>query len=289
MSLSRSLSRPLSRSLSRGLTAGGASLDPDAEAYIAAVQAAGVDDAQLASLGFAPWVATQFIINDFYVAAKEDYYTSLKRLYLPIWGVAAANALDMITLASGTFNGGVTHGAGFIQGNGTTGYFDFGVSPLTLGLTTSSISIGALVYQAESRTGTLEYLMGSNNSANGGMISLRDSTTNIVDVAMGIAQFTASAGRNGVFIGNRTAPTVSTMNRRTSGGFVETTGTTTGTTITSSNTFLLARSNVGIASGWTDAQVGLAFIGDNFSIGTPETVTLHLKTLWEGCTGLTLP
>jgi len=111
----------LSNMLGGGMVGG---LDPSAKGYIDAVTAAG---ATVTS-------AQRGYINNFYKSAKADYYTSLKRLYLPIWGVAAANAIDMIGLTSGTFVGGVTHASGYITGNGTTGYFNaanFG----TLGLT----------------------------------------------------------------------------------------------------------------------------------------------------------
>jgi len=120
-------------------------IDADAQSYVDAIIAAGanVSDTQLSR------------ISGFYTAAKEGgYYTSLKRLYLPIWGVVAANAIDMITLASGTFNGGVTHGAGFVQGNGSTGWFDYNTTLGNLSITRENAFIGYLMKTPDTRTGT---------------------------------------------------------------------------------------------------------------------------------------
>jgi hypothetical protein len=108
-------------------------LDPDAKAYIAAVETAGatVSGGQKAA------------INTFFKTGKsEGWYSNIKRLYLPIWAAAAPNAIDMIDLGSGTFNGGVTHAAGYVQGNGSTGYFDTGSTATAKGLSDASCSLG---------------------------------------------------------------------------------------------------------------------------------------------------
>jgi hypothetical protein len=255
--------------------------DADASAYIAAVEAAG-----------ATVTSTQRnVINDFYVLAKADYYTAFKRLYLPIWGVAAANAIDMITLASGTFTGSVTHAAGYIQGDGTTGYMSLGVSPSTLGLTTSSASIGALVYQEDSRivTGTSASIIGSNGNASAGAVRLINGGFANMSVSLCGTSSLASASRSGVFVGNRTETNAYTMNTRRTSGFAEVSSTGAASSVTTAIALLLARRDGLSITGRTNARVGLAFIGTEFALGKPETVTLHLKNLWEGCTGLTLP
>jgi hypothetical protein len=231
-------------------------------------------------------------INDFYKAAKADYYTAFKRLYLPIWGVAAANAIDMITLASGTFTGSVTHAAGYIEGDGSTGYMDLGVSPSTLGLTTSSASLGVLVYQEDSRiiAGINISLIGSNASlASGGAVRLINVAFGNVIVNLCGTSSLASASRSGVFLGNRTETNAYTMNTRRTSGFAEVLSTGAASSVTTINAVLLARRQGGTITQYTDSRVGLAFIGTEFALGKPETVTLHLKNLWEGCTGLTLP
>jgi hypothetical protein len=256
--------------------------DADAAAYIAAVEAAGATVT-------APQIAA---INAFYIAAKADsYYTSLKRLYLPIWGIAAANAIDMIGLTSGTWNGGVTHAAGYVQGNGTTGYLNTLESPTTLGLTTSSGSIGVLIYQADSRppSGVNASLMGSNGAFNAGAVRILHTAFSTVNGSIGVSSSTTSASTEGLFVVNRTETNAITMNTRRTAGFAEVSGTSVATSITTVQALILARRDNINASGYTNARVGLAFIGTEFALGKPTTVTEHLKTLWEGCTGLTLP
>ena len=49
----------------------------------------------------------------------------LIRLFLPVWGIAAANAVDaVLPTRSGSFVGTVTHTGKAATGDGTTGYFD---------------------------------------------------------------------------------------------------------------------------------------------------------------------
>jgi hypothetical protein len=269
----------LGNMLGNGMLGG---LDADAKAYIAAVTATGtsVSGTQKAA------------INNFYKTSKLDGdYTSLKRLYLPIWASASANAIDMIGLTSGTWNGGVTHAAGYVQGDGTTGYLNTLVSPTTLGLTTSSGSIGALIYQADSRppSGTSVFLMGSNSGLNAGSVSIAHAAFGTVYGNIGVASFTTSASTEGLFVVNRTETNAITMSTRRTAGFAEVSGTSVATSITTAQTYILARRNSISASGFTNARVGLAFIGTEFALGKPTTVTEHLKTLWEGCTGLVLP
>lgn len=280
MSLSRILSRSLSRSVSRGLTAGGASLDPDAAAYIAAVEAAGATVTE----------SQRTIINDWYVAAKADYYTSFKRIYFPIWGVAAANAISMIGLTSGTFVGGVTHAAGYIQGDGTTGHLRTLVSPSALGLTTSSASIGILVNQAESRILSVALMGSSASLSSGGATRFLHTAISPVSANLAGTGSVSSASTDGIFIANRTETNALTMNTRRTSGFAEVSSTSAASSVTTINSAVLARfSGSATVTGYTNARVGLAFYGTEFALGKPETVTLHFKTLWEGCTGLTLP
>jgi hypothetical protein len=141
-------------SLSNMLGGGSLTLDPDARAYIAAVETAGGTVS-----------ATQrTAVSDFYRAGKSaGWYSSIKRLYLPIWAAAAPNAIDMIGLTSGTFNGTVTHSAGYVQGNGSTGYFEppAGSEYGNLGLSNSSASIFYLALDETVKTNAFHGLAGS--------------------------------------------------------------------------------------------------------------------------------
>lgn len=257
------------------------SLDADAAAYIALIEAAGA----------APDAAQKTTISDFYVAAKaEGYYTSLKRLYLPIWGAAAANAIDMITGASGTFNGGVTHGAGFVQGNGSTGYFDFGVSPATLGLTTSSAMIGTLKKSASSVIGIP---IGSSESTptNLFIVCINDATLNTANQNAGDSLSEAMSPISGIILNNRTTNTVISRDRRITAGYSTAAGSTTAATLGPpiGNIYALARNNDGAAANHDNAEYGLFVAATGLSQPNSQAFTTHAKNLWESCTGLTLP
>jgi hypothetical protein len=71
-----------------------------------------------------------------------------RRLYLPIWANAAANAICLKSLTSGTFAGTITHGAGYVQSDGSTGYFNFGTDPSSLGLSAGNSSACVLTCPA---------------------------------------------------------------------------------------------------------------------------------------------
>jgi len=95
--LAGSLAKSLAKSLARQLAP--ASAAPEAS-YVAALRAAGatVTSTQQAAI-------STFISGE--IAAGR--WSKHKRLYFPIWGLAAANAICMKSLISGTFSGSVTH------------------------------------------------------------------------------------------------------------------------------------------------------------------------------------
>jgi hypothetical protein len=74
--------------------------------------------------------------------------SALAYLFLPVWGSAAPNALDAVSLTSGTFVGTVSHASKQFQGTGgTPGYFDSGRTPSALGQAIQGVGT-ALVYPA---------------------------------------------------------------------------------------------------------------------------------------------
>ena len=81
-----------------------------------------------------------------------------------VHGVAAANAIDLAHPAtSGTFSGGVTHAAGYVQGDGISGSFDTASSPASNGMSLSSLS---LAYASpQSAASTIDVLIGSSDAA----------------------------------------------------------------------------------------------------------------------------
>jgi len=249
-------------------------IDADAQSYVDAIVAAGanVSDTQLSR------------ISGFYTAAKEGgYYTSLKRLYLPIWGVAAANAIDMIGLTSGTFNGGVTHGAGFVPGNGTTGKFSFDISPLTSGLTISDGAAFGILYTAGAAyngiVGRYPNILFAHAVSN---TELRWDFGN--DSSSTLSQ--AATLSTGVLVGNRVGG-VRAIYGRNSGGF-QTIATRTDASVGDMNgSDPIEAMSLGAITWYQTGKMGAYGVSMGFT--NPQDFTLHLKTLWEGCTGLTLP
>lgn len=259
----------------------GSRTDADAAAYIAAVEAAGatVSGAQASA------------VNDFYVSAKADnYYTSLKRLYLPIWGVAAANAIDMITGASGTFNGGVTHSAGYVQGNGTTGYFDLGESFTEIGCSDTSVSVfGGL--KSEPLTASDATIIGVAPAA-GTIMQLytNGGSGDRYCVVRGLDNTTSSTSTSnshtGIFVGSIDASN-RRLTRRDSSGVTNFTNATTGGTLPSEDVTALRLGAPAVQ--YHGGEMILWGVGTSLSQANAEAFTLHLKNLWETATGLTLP
>ena len=255
--------------------------DADALAYVAAVRAAGATVSG----------AQQTAINTFYVDAKAgSYYTPLKRLYLPIWGVAAANAIDMIGLTSGTFNGSVTHGAGFVQGDASTGYFDFGVDFTGSGMSQNSHMVGGLIYVADA-TGT------GNRSLVGNHDTPQDPF--LFNVAAGNHSFFSNDGYsalaiaplNGILIGSRTGATTKDITHRGASG-ITTNSASTASIGTSGSTqnFKSMACHQGSATGYfSNAKLGSYFIGTGINLTAAASFSSAIKNLWETCTGLSLP
>lgn len=105
-----------------------ASLDEDSVVYTDAVEAAGGTVS----------AAQKTAISDFVVAAKDSgNWADFFGVYLPIWGVAAANALSLKRSTDGVadssildmsfLGGGWTHAAGHVKGNGTSDYAELAI------------------------------------------------------------------------------------------------------------------------------------------------------------------
>jgi hypothetical protein len=257
-------------------------LDPDAKGYIDAVVAAGgtVSGGQKSA------------INTFYKTGKSDgWYSSLKRNYLPIWGVAAANAIDMIGLTSGTFVGGVTHGAGFVQGNGTSGYFATGFIPSSNFANTQNASIGWLAINAAT-TGIRSHL-GCQVSTDQSLTSLcvtgstlrYDCGTNsISSIVLPVAD------QIGIIISTSFDGRVRQEQRRNSGFSTLSNSLFVATgTLPNIQMYGAARNLNNAPALHSDARYGAWFANTGMSAANADAFTLALKDLWETATGLTLP
>ena len=250
--------------------------DADANAYITS----------LLSVGAAVTLTQQDAINTFVKAGKADgWWSSLKRLYLPIWASAAPNAVDMITRASGTFNGTVTHSAGYIQGNGTTGYFTTGTASNTL-IATESGMIGTLNYTALPSANMITAASGAGTGATSARSGSENSGLIPLTTWLGANVVRATIGTSGILLSCRLSGTTISGKRNTA-GYTEDTNTAATTASMSADNFLfLARQTT---AGFASNQIGAAFIADGVDNTIRQSFTLALKNLWESTTGLTLP
>lgn len=260
------------------------SLDADAAAYIAAVETA---------KGSAVTSTQRDAINAFVVGEKSaSRWDSIKRLYLPIWGVAAANAICMRSLTSGTFTvSGVTHAAGYVQGNGSTGRMDLdaGASPATAGYSTSDCHMAAVIYQADSRTDS-RYIGGQALGGTAFDIAFASATEVRFDPQGSNASVNpVVAFRNGIFVGASNSTSYRVLGRRGAGtAYAEATRTESANVAFSDISPSMAARYIipSVIQGYSDARIG------GFSIGNyldPSAYSMSLKELWETCTGLTLP
>ncbi len=252
-------------------------LDPSAKAYINTIVSAGatVSGSQRSA------------INNFYKTAKlTTWYSKIKRLYLPVWGVASPNAVDLITTTSGTFVGGITHGNGFIQGNGTSGYFNPNVAIDTLGYTNADNFTGVLI--TSPATIDSRYY----GAETGGLIiNARSTSTNIspfnfnVNAALNITQ----ANQTGTFYSLRTSQTFVKNALVKSSGETSNQSTSSASGTPAGNCFFLARNMSGAASTFSNASLGFMFQGVGFNTTQATDFVASVRSLYANVTGITPP
>jgi hypothetical protein len=259
--------------------------DADADAYISAIRTAGATVT----------AAQRDYINDFIRAEKiASRWDSIKRFYLPIWGVAAANAICLRSLTSGTFVGSVTHGAGFINNDGSTGYFDVGAPLATIGCTLNSTSFGGLA-TGTSATAIVRFL-GVQDSSNNtrSILSSSVGTTWLARMSSSGAATSATLTElRGVVLASRSSSTTVNVWQRVASGItrpINEAALASNTLNATASAAFLANNNNGVVSLFSPAtqQTGAMFIGTGFTNTEAEGFTLALKNLWEGTTGLTL-
>ncbi len=218
-------------------------------------------------------------------------WPSIKRMYLPIWGVAGPNAVCIKSLLSGTWAGTVTHGAGYVAGNGSTGYLATGLTPAAAGITTTSLWLGFLRKATGLGSGTV---IGSAGAA--GVLPCRYTEsggsafldfTNYVGGRLANANLDTVAG----IISARIVGTAKNTRARTAAGIVHSaTGATSSLdTVNTVALHLLAENVNGTPSNFTTDEIGAAWIGLGVSDADDAAFTADLEILWESLTGLTLP
>jgi len=258
-------------------------IDFAATSYINAVIAAGTS----------PTSAQIININNFIIAEKTaGRWPNHKRIYFPIWANAAANAIDMRTGAIGSFPLGATHTAGWFQCNGTSQYFNLGTSFAGQGLTTTSGYLWALQY-ADATAG-IHGIIGGGAGGASGVCDMYSDGTNLAyrwgDQSVSIAGPTSNTG----ILSGSTVGTTKFIRRRSSAGKVSIFDVVinpagAATTINSYVASLNQSASTDLPTNYSIAKIGACGFGLGLSDADDTAFTLNLKTLWETCTGLTLP
>ena len=267
---------------------GGSALDPDALLYIAAVETAlGTPIATaLPSATSNP----KRIISDFIKAEKAaSRWTLHKRFYLPIYANAAASAIDMVSRTSGEFTlSGVTHAAGYVQGDGTSGFFDVKATPSALGQTTASLALSLISRNAE-LAGTRAVFSAYQTSTQMADLSSTATAIQFTPGATPSNATIAGADQTGVLIASREGGQ-RRVHRRNSAAF----STLLNTTLADSGTiptidYNIMRSRFGGGGFYSGRQLGSFGIHMGLTELQADGFSANLKTLWESLTGLTLP
>ena len=263
------------------VASGACTMDEDAVAYLTAIDGDG------AGVTWAQAVA----VSDFVVAQKASgAWSVLSRMYLPTWGVAAANARCLVSATSGTFNGSVTHGTGYIARADSTGYFDTGIQVDEVsGLTNDSAWIGALMKTAVSNDQYLGAVSGAN------VFLLRHTVTpaitcEILSSSGGRFATGTTSGNAGIISGRRLSGTRANNQRLAAGRSVlgSSTDSAVGTAL-ALNIYALQRNNNGTASAGVGSHMGAFWFGSGVSDALDSSFTADLETLWETVTGLSIP
>ena len=261
--------------------------DSDAATYAAALEGDGVslsDDQKQA-------------IDTFYTTGKsQGWYSSLARVYLPIWQQASANSRCLVSGTQGTFNGSIGHNAGYIDNPTYSGLMDTGDSISAKGLSAGNRGFGFLQVAVDSQAS--KYPMGAADFVNsvGHWSQQGGSNEFLFRYNHNQTPFVQSAGNStGVRIYASIEVSGDTyLDDRTASGFNNVAFSSGGAALGVSplvNDYLMAL-NLYFASdnpfGHWGGRMGAAFYHSSSDSSFNQNFTLALKNLWETCTGLSL-
>jgi hypothetical protein len=196
----------------------------------------------------------------------------------------------MISATSGTFSGTVTHGAGFVQGNGSTGRFLMNASPQGVGMVAGSSSTFVLT-KSTSQTAFNVPLNCVPSTLKGNGFSFFSTNIGYYEGRINSA-INVTASPNGILVASEIATNSRYFRRRTTSGVTSLNTNTdnfTGSFATFNMSVMAGQGTSGSFFGYSTAELGAYGIGLALTTTQADAFTLALKTLWETCTGLTLP
>jgi hypothetical protein len=234
----------------------------------------------------------QDAINRFVAAGKvSGWWGRIKNLYLPIWGNGDANAVNLIDCSSGTFVGGVTHNTGWSTGNGTSGRFDYGISPSAIGCSPTSGCIFFLLPNTTpslSSMGTTAAVMGCADTGSTNALSVPKSGSSLSYVYGGTTAttFTYVAGMHLI---KRESPSgVIYQTRRSNFEDLILGPTANSTGISNANMNVWATNTNGTYANYGAYNIGLHGMGLGLSNADGSKFITDCENLWESCTSYIL-
>jgi len=272
LSLCKSLVNPLCLPLRHAADA----FDASALAYIAAVSA--VTTVTLSQ---------KIAINAFVVGEKlSGRWSSHKGIWLPIWGSgkAAANSIDMVSLSSGTFAGGVTHQSNTIYFDGISGYFNTSKALSSNGLTVSNMGFSFLTTGITATDAPLlgvcntvsdqAYITSSGSSVLASIGSTAWSVYQNYTTIIGAIIYTRNSPTSGVWAKCDDFGTTFAVDSNASSG-----------TIPNLNHFIGCENYIGSPTGFRNGTYGGYGIHLGMSKSDAMSFVTSFATLWKACTG----
>jgi hypothetical protein len=188
----------------------------------------------------------------------------------------------------------VTHAANYIQGNGSTGFFNGIVSPSGMGLSNTSGCVGVLVIQADSRTDARCFI-GSRNGVEFGEIDIYQASATAIGGFVGrgtntpVVFLTGVAAARGLFLANRNASGL-TMRRTLSASQSATAAVTmVANQPISTNPIYLMGLNQDSLTLASNARIGAGYMGLGMSTTNADAFAIRLRNLYQDLTGTTIP
>jgi len=265
--------------------------------YVAALRAAG------ATVTAPQQAALSSFISGEIAAGRWD---GIKRLHLPVWQLAAANAICMKSLTSGTFFGSFNHYNYGVQNNGQYGsYFNTAGQFLTpLGITKSSYHISYMETRVLSNVSDNGFYIQSLTSPSGSPVIIQWSLQKSYDDNNLVVELSSAFNIfdfNFNILHEQSGVTIEPM------GLVSISGNGSAQYGKIRNVLGVSTKATGsiVQSGNSPAALNLDFAGSQYSegvvscsflsLGTHMTTeqdslfTAAAKTLWENVTGLSFP
>lgn len=248
--------------------------DPSAQAYVDAITAAG------ATVTSAQFSAIEAFIVEEKAASRWDLH---KRIYLPIWGLAAANAICMKSLTSGTFVSTIDYLSGGIAS--IDGYMDLNANFADLGISFNSYHFAVLYpllsnnenFEAPFGTIADAYFLYSDGSFSASIGNVSINSFGFELQPLGILSM--GGNQNSRYVKRRNSTGVDVQNNSQ----------TITTSPSSDNLYFLARNNYGSSADATCQEIIGAFtISSEMTSSQDTSYTQNLKVLWETSTSLTL-